>query len=149
MPLLLWGMPSQSNNLKLFMFTISLSTSYLLAPSPKPYFSPSHSFLTIAPFMICEWGRGLVWGMSGGVRSPSPPRHYTMTQEEPTSKLVQPSRQAKTKDANIRYTAWSCYSQPHSKLVRVDLSFLPLLMKFLDRTCFSGSAFISLLLWVS
>ena len=55
--------PPHSSYLKSFMFLISLSTSYQSAPSPKHYFAPSHSLLTIAPFKICIWGRGLVWGM--------------------------------------------------------------------------------------
>ena len=68
MSVLLWVMarpigPPHSSYIKSFMFTIFLSTFYLLAPSPKHYFGPSHSFLTIAPFMICRRGRGLVWGM--------------------------------------------------------------------------------------
>ena len=51
-PVLLWGMarpirPPHCNYLKSFMFSISLSTS----------------FLTIVPFRIRRQGRGLVWGV--------------------------------------------------------------------------------------
>ena len=55
---LLWDMvrpiqPPHSSYLKFFMFPIFLGTSYLSVPSPKHYFSPSHSFLTISPFKLC------------------------------------------------------------------------------------------------
>ena len=53
----------RSSYRKSFMFQISVSTSSLSASSIKHYFARSHSFLTIAPFKICGWGRGLVWGM--------------------------------------------------------------------------------------
>ena len=65
---LLWDMvrpirPLCSSYLKSFKFPIFLSTSSLLAPSSKHYFSSSHSFLTIAPFKIYGRGRVLVWGV--------------------------------------------------------------------------------------
>ena len=44
-------------------------------------------------------------GRIGGVRPPSPPRHDTTAPEEPATAGVQPPRQAKTKDADFRYTA--------------------------------------------
>ena len=57
------NLPCHSCYLKSFMFKIFLSTTYLSTPSPKHYFALSHSFLTIAPFMIWGRERGLVWGV--------------------------------------------------------------------------------------
>ena len=64
---LLWDMarsiqPHHPIYLKSFMFSMSLSTYYLWAPSQRPYFALSHYFLTITPFMTClghEARRGL------------------------------------------------------------------------------------------